>query len=197
MDDGHMSHISRGAAKYRLHTCQHCQALVLDLRSLLDPSNSTRTASGANLSSYSFTGQHTIQAADQGCNFFQFCISNVKVPASTAEPLRTIFPVEDVADELTLEVRFLTKAIESGIKCYCWVSWDRADKAWMGTRFPDLFRWIFEVSVPKGSSHLRLPIDSLIHSPLRILIDFEYLHVEDVRHACYVGAGVTVGRVRS
>ncbi|PMD20211.1 HET-domain-containing protein [Hyaloscypha hepaticicola] len=152
MDDGHMSHISRGAAKYRLHTCQHCQALVLNLRSLLDPSGSTRTASGATLSSYSFTRRHTIQAADQACNFFQFCISNVKVPASKAEPLRTIFPVEDIADELTLEVRFSTKAIEGGIKCYCWVSWDRADKAWMGDRFPDLFWWIFEVSVPKDAA---------------------------------------------
>jgi hypothetical protein len=99
------------------------------------------------------------QAADQGCNFFRFCISNIKVPASTVEPLRMTFPMEDVADELMLEVCFSTKAIAGGIKCNCWVSWDRENRAWMANRFPDLFRWIFEVSVPKGSSHLCLLVD--------------------------------------
>jgi hypothetical protein len=142
---------------------------VLDFHSLLAPSNSARTGGDATLASYSFTGRHTLQAVSQGCDFFQFCISKVKVPASRAEPLRTTLPTEDVADELMLEVRFSNKVIDGGVKCYCLVSWNRVNKAWMGNRFPDLFAWMFELSVPKGSSHLRLLVDP----PLRVVIGLE------------------------
>jgi hypothetical protein len=100
MDDQYLSPV---ATQYRLHTCQHHPVIQINLRPLLNKISPRGGPSDMSPSNYTFLAQSTLEAAHQGCNFFEFWVSTVEGSLKAAEPINKVPLANNDIHEFTLQ----------------------------------------------------------------------------------------------
>lgn len=146
--------------EYGLHTCGHCQLVLIDLKDLQNTSTSTPDQNHVNdLCRISISGPQVFAAANDGCPFFLFCTQNINCPPGKSQEFKFALPSAEMADSLALVIRVRKAAGAGGPNVSCLVAWDRCDKYPMHPIFYQHLSRIFSLHVPKGG-HSRFIIKS-------------------------------------
>lgn len=118
-EDMDMDLISSTARCYGLHTCKYCQAVIVDLGVIFG-------GYGVDDGTIRLAGKTVFEGVAHKCSFFQFCVQRTKTLPGTSDNSWTLqCPTADLADRLTLVVKFGLGVRGGGLNCT--ITWDRDD----------------------------------------------------------------------